>query len=347
MLLLAPLASAAVVTEVPPFLRGDVTVAYSYDRLAGALVERGDDGEEVEVADRVLSEHMLRYNVTFGVAPGAAVFVELPHYVSSTVSYGTLSEMIYDPSTGSGTYVGTNPGTPGTYVQGAGLGGIWIGARGTPFSEAFPKRNNRATWLLEGAFRTGDGSNYWTVNEEGKRGAGPGGTAFRLNTAFSTTFGNSAPYIQGIYQGEGKRTQVVTDADSVTGGAEVEIDPANFGKLVTGVEVLAGRNPANGSVLVFDLHLDVTYTGYGYVPSGHYLPNVLASNSGQPVLQSEQLEPGAGLAVHWRPFENLQIGLNGDAAYHLPQRLEYPYPVYTASDTLRLDLGASVKVRFR
>jgi hypothetical protein len=346
MLLLTPLASAAVLTEVPPFLRGDVTVAYSYDRLAGVLTEEGEDGN-VEVGDRALSEHMLRYNVTFGVAPGAAVFVEIPHYVSSTVSYSALSEMVYDASTGSGTYVSTNAGTPGTYVQGSGLGGIWIGVKGTPFSEAFPKRNSRATWLLEGAFRTADSSNYWVVNDEGKRGAGPGGTAFRLNTVFSTTFGNSAPYIQGTYQGEGKRTQVVTDGDGNTGTEEVELDPANFGKLVAGVEVLAGRNPASGSILVFDLHLNVAYAGYAYVPSGIYLPNVLAASAGEPVLQSEQFEPGAGLAVHWRPFENLEIGLNGDAAYHLPQRIEYPYPVYTANDTLRLDLGASVKVRFR
>ncbi|MFN7145242.1 MAG: hypothetical protein ACK4YP_15825 [Myxococcota bacterium] len=342
---LLPLASAAVVTEIPPFLRGDIQVSYAYEQLGGTLIER-TGGESLEVGNRTLYDHSLTYGLVFSVAPGAAVFAELPHHLASAVHYGALAHMVYDPGTGSGTYQGTEAGTPGAYATGSGLGGIWLGVRGTPFSEAFPKRNSRATWLLEGAIRTADDTNFWTVDAEGNRGAGPGGTAARVHTAFSTTFGNSAPYVSGTYVGEGKRTVQVVQPDG-TDGAEFEIDPANRGNVRIGVELVAGRNPASGSLFVFDMHLGVAYASHAQLPSGFFLPHVLEASEGGPVLQSEQLEGGAGLAVHWRPFENMQIGLFGDLGYHLPQRIEYPYPVYTGGDTIRVTAGSSLGVRFR
>ncbi|MDP2306718.1 MAG: hypothetical protein Q8P18_11905 [Pseudomonadota bacterium] len=341
---LLPLASAAVVTEIPPFLRGDIQIAYSYEQLAGTLVERGD--EDVEVGQRTISDHMLNYGLTFSVGPGIAVFAQVPHYVSSRVSYGSLSDMVYDPGTGSGTYVGTTPGTEGTQVDGAGLGGVWFGVRGTPYSEAFEKRNSATTWLLEGAIRTGDPTSFWTVDEAGKRGAGPGGTAARLHTAFSTTLGISSPYITGTYIGEGKQTVTVVTPDDVSHG-EVELDPANHGDIRIGIELLTGRNPASGAQFVFDLHMGVAYDAFAQLPSGFYLPNVLDVGAGGLIQQSEQMEAGAGIAAHWRPFENMQLTVNGDLGYHLPQRIEHPYPVYTGADTLSVTLGSTLGVRFR
>jgi hypothetical protein len=341
---LLPLASAAVVTEVPPFLRGDIDVSYSYEQLSGSLQERGE--ENTEVGSRTLSDHMLHYGLVFSVAPGVAVFADVPHYVSSRVSYGALSEMVYDPSTGSGTYVGTSAGEPGTYVEGNGLGGIWFGVRGTPFSESFEKRNSRVTWLLEGAIRTGDPTSFW-VSADDKRGAGPGGTAARVHTAFSTTFGSSSPYVSGTYIGEGKQTVTVTSPDGTVGESEVEIDPANHGEIRIGTEIQASNNKASGSMLAFDLHLAVQYHAWGQIPSGFYLPNVLEVSEGGPVQQAEALDSGGGLALHWRAFTNFQLTLYGDVAYHMPQRLEYPYPVYTGGDTLLIKAGTDLSVRFR
>ncbi|MFZ5480584.1 MAG: hypothetical protein ACOZNI_27725 [Myxococcota bacterium] len=343
---LLSLASAATVTELPPFLRGNVTIGYSYDHLGGALMERGDD--EVEVGDRTVSNHLLHYGVEFGVGPGVAAFVDLPHYVASSVSYGSLSEMVYDPSTDSGTYEGSTPGEPGTYVTGSALAGAWIGARGTPFSEtAFPKRKNRATWLLEAALRTGSGNSFWTMANGESRGAGPGGPAFRFHTAFSTTFNLSQPYVAWTYVGEGATTVDVYAQDGSLLQSGVEVDPANTHDVKAGVQVLAARNDANGSQLAFDLHLKANYATAQNVPSGFFLPQVLATTEGTIVQQSEQFEPGAGLAILWRPMDYMEIDLYGSAAWHLPQRIESPYPIYTGADTLRLAVGSNLTVRIR
>lgn len=341
---LLPLATAATVTEIPPFLRGDVTFGYTYDHLGGSLEEHGD--EEVRVGQRTVADHVLAYGFSFSAGPGVAVFAELPHYVASTVSYDELGTMVYDPATGSGTYEGTNPGTPGTAIEGNGLGGVWIGVRGTPFSEAFSVRKNRATWLLEGALRTGDGTNLWTMKDD-KRGAGPGGSAFRVHSAFSTTFGSTSPYLTGTWITEGKRVVDVYGADGSALAAGVEVDPGSLLRVRTGVEVLAAENRAAGSRMAFDLHATLAYTSWQAVPSGIYLPEVLDASEGQIVQQAESLEPGAGLAIHWRPMTYLQLDLYGDAAWRLPQRIESPYPVYTGDDTVHLTAGTRLTVRIR
>jgi hypothetical protein len=271
--------------------------------------------------------------------------VELPHYAYSSVSYGSLSDMVYDPGTGSGTYQGTTPGTAGTYVSGGGLGGVWFGARGTPFSESFKTRNSKVTWLLEGAIRTPDPTNFYVLTEEA-RGAGPAGMAARLNTTFSTTSGGSRPYVSFRYLGEGPSEVAVTNADG-TAGSTITVDPSNSAGFRLGSEFLAAENKAAGSQVVFDLHLDVDYASHAYVASGIYLPNVLEASKGGLVLQSEAMEAGAGIALHWRAFTNFELGLYTDLAYHLPQRIEYPYPVYTGSDTLHVTAGTNLTVRIR
>lgn len=338
------LAHAANVTEIPPFLRGDVSVGYRFDMLSGSLEEHG--AVDVEVGQRTISDHMLSYRAEFGAGPGVAVFFELPHWVSSTVGYGSLGTMVYDPATGAGTYQGTNPGEAGDRIQGSGLGGVWIGVRGTPFSEAFETRKNRATWLLEGALRTGDSSNLWTIAGE-SRGAGTGGTAFRLHSAFSTTFRSTQPWVSGTFVTEGKRTvDVYGDAGTLLASG-IEVDPASTLELRTGVEVLAAENEAAGSQLSFDLHMGVAYGSWQTLPSGFYLPEVLDTSEGRAIQQAEQLEGGGGLAIYWRPMTYMQVDLYGDAAWHLPQRIEHPYPVYTGDDTFRVVAGSRLTVRIR
>lgn len=343
---LLPLAAAATVTEIPPFLRGDVELGYTYDRLAGSLEERGDEGDVV-VAQRALQEHALSYGVVFGAGPGVAVVVRAPHYLTSSVSYDELGQMVYDPSTGSGTYQDAISGTPGVAVSGSGLGGVWLGVRGTPFSEAFVKRQNRATWLLEGAVRTPDASNFWTLADGKERGAGPGGTALRIHSAFSTTFGSSQPYLLGTWTAEGPRTVDLYGTDGAKLASGVEIDPANTAHLRTGVEVLASENAASGGRTAFDMHVDVNYATWSTVQSGTYLPLVLEDGRSQAVQQAEAMEAGAGIGLSWRPMAFMQLDLYGDFAWHMPQRIEHPYPVYTGEDTLHLTAGSRLTVRIR
>jgi hypothetical protein len=83
------------------------------------------------------------------------------------------------------------------------------------------------------------------------------------------------------------------------------------------------------------------------IPSGLYLPAVLEATAGTAVQQAEAFEPGAGLQFIWRPMEYFQIAFGGDVAWHLPQRIESPYPVYTGDSTLHANGSTTLTVRIR
>lgn len=332
-------ANAATVTEIPPFLRGDIVISYGYDQLKGNLVEDTTVGP-VTVGTRALSAHQLSYGAVFGAGPGVAVFFDIPHYIYSQVAYTDTSVMVFDPETGSGTYADTAVTETPAYA-GSGLGGVWLGVRGTPFSEEFSFRQSPVTWLLEGALRTPHQTDFFDVKSTGY-GGGYGGTALRLHTAFSRHSHGTSPYFAMTFVSEVPYTQ-----DKNAAATAEKIDPGRSVDTRFGVEFLAAQSEASGARLGMDLHARFRYGSWSVIPSGVYLPGVLAISDGALVQQSEYLEPGAGLGLNWRMFEYFQLNTSVDAAWHMPQRIEHIYPVYTGLNTLRLNVGTNLVIRIR
>jgi hypothetical protein len=345
MLALVSLAAAASVTELPTKFRGDVTLGYAYDRLAGPLVETPLEGDPVEIATRAVQDHQLRYGFTFAAGPGIAVYAEIPHSVGNSVNYTSPRTMVYEPTSQSGTYVGTNVGADGAAIEGKGVSGVWLGIKGTPWNEEFRTRNG-VTWLVEGALRTPDSSNLWTVTN-GTRGAGPGGTAYRLHSAWSQTNGASSPYLAVTWTHENLLSVDTFAQDGTQLASGVQVDPADSLRIRFGTQNTASSNEASGALLRFDLRATVDYASDARVPGGIFLPNTLATTEGQSVQAAESLEGGAGLAILWRPMTYLEMNLHGDAAARLPQRIEHPYPVRTGWDTLHANVGLDMTVRVR
>lgn len=346
MLLLATLAAAATLTEVPPWLRGDLTLAYTYDRLSGPLEERPLAGDPVEVGQRAVEDHRLDYRAMFAFAPGVALAVELPHHLQSRVAYGSVQTLVYDPATGTGTAIGTTAGETGVRLSGSGLGGVWIGIAATPFSEAFTSRANRASWRVDAAFRTGDRTSLWTTDEDGKRGAGTGTPALRLATAFSTRTRGAEPYLAGAITAQLAREIEVAGPD---GTAVVTVDPGNFGEVRAGAEILAARTARTDGAgeARLDLHLRAAYQSWRDIPSGVMLAEVLDASLGTTVQEAERLEFGGGLGFLIRPSENLQFALRGDVTAPLPWRIESPYPIYAGPGTVHAQVGAELTLRIR
>lgn len=345
MLALVSLAAAASVTDLPTKFRGDVTIGYAYDRVGGPLVETPLSGDPVEIATRTLQDHQLRYGFTFAAGPGIAVFAEIPHSVNQSVSYTSPRTMVYDPTSQSGTYIDTGVGADGAAIEAKGVSGVWLGIKGTPWNEDFRTRNG-VTWLVEGALRTPDSSNLWTMSN-GTRGAGSGGTAYRLHSAWSHTNEGSSPYLAVTWTHENLLVVDTYAQDGTKLASEVEVDPADTLRLRFGTQNLATANEASGARLSFDLRATVDYASDATVPGGIYLPNTLATTEGQAVQLAESLEGGAGMAMLWRPMTYLEFDLHGDVAAHLPQRIEHPYPVRTGWDTLHANVGLDMTVRVR
>ncbi|HJN72325.1 MAG TPA: hypothetical protein QGF58_00210 [Myxococcota bacterium] len=331
--LIAPL-QAADVTTVPPFLRGDITVAYGADIQTGSLQEPVD-GSDIQVARALHEAHVIDFGATFSVAPGAAVYFGVPTWVIDRWSWSEANAVVFDPNRQLGSMAYGEPIGETVTRTGSGSGGVWLGAKGTPFSESFTRRGNASTWLLDVGFRTPDKSNIYTLDGD-SRGAGNGAPALRIRNAFSTTAGQSQPWLEFTWLRQG-----VTTAD----GLEV-VNPQVLG-VRSGVEVQTYENAVTNAFFAIDFRLGFDYSSWGDVPSGTYLPTVMESTQGQLVTVGEYSTVSAGLGLYWRMFQYGRIDLYGDAHYVMPHRLEHPYPVYTGTDTIRVTAGAELTVLVR
>lgn len=339
--LVAPQAGAAEATDIPPWLRADVGVAYRFDHTGGSLVQ-GDE----EVGRRTVNEHRVVYRGVVTAVPGAAFFLEAEQIVQERVSFPMANEMAYDPSgVHAGTMAGTDPLDAVSDRSGSGFQGVWIGLRGTPFSETFPRRPSMVTWMLEAAVRTANDSPFWTV-QGGNRGAGDGGSAWRVASAFSRRKGTRQPYLGVTWIRTGTYLTDLQDLNGRITAESVELTGPDTLDVRAGVEFGAEEKPA-GSRVALDLHTGFVYRSWETLPSGIMLPEALELTQDIPVTGAETLGVEGGLGVHWRPFRYLQFDLAGEAGWVMPHEIEHPYPVLTGPDTVAFDVSLGMTARIR
>jgi hypothetical protein len=345
LLLAATAALAADATSLAPFKRGDVELRHDSQLESMRLVEAGET-----VGERMTATHHLTLGADFSFAPGAALFVDLPIYFSDRVAFASGREMTFDPNTDSGTYIDASAldidpfDKPG--VQGSGVGGVWVGLHGTPFSQDFARRD-RATLLLELAFRTPDKTNFWTADESGKRGAGPGASALRLGMAASTTLRNTEPYTAFAWERVGALSTDVRDETGALLASAMEIDPASSATATVGTETTVWRDADSGGQVSLDFHLDLGYRSWQDIPSGLYLPSVLDASRTVPVTQSDAVFLEGGAGMHYRIIEYVQLGLGGTVGTISPYRIEHPYAVSSGVGTLGWGVHGYLRFRAR
>lgn len=340
---LSSLSQAAEITEIPEELRGDVEVTYTYDQSRVNLYEATDD-----VGERLDQQHLLTYGGSFSPYEGTAVWFQLPHYASSSLAYSDTYEMVFDPNLDSGTMRNTDSLNNPPTVSGGGLGGLWIGARGTPFSEKiFTGRPDRITMLLDVGYRFKDNSNFYTTNDSGNRGGGPGAAAWRASMAVSTQHRAAEPYMRFLYQRDLNIIQDIRDDGGNVLKQNADLNPADNLEALAGVELLAFENEAAGTKVTVDFFTKLGYRSFQDVPSGIYLPSVVAVSDGDVVTQSETSYVRGGLGLNWRMFEYLQFNVGGDVGTHTAQRLEHPYLVRTGMDTLDFSVFTTMRMRIR
>jgi len=333
-------ARAAELTELAPALRGDVSVRYDLDAAHADLQEGGET-----VGRRVQQAHTVTYKGTFSVLDGAAVFLEVPQIAAERVSYPSAAAMAFDPAADQGTAVDTPKLSRPAGIEGSGVGGVWLGLRGTPLSEElWANRGDRATWMLEAGYRLQDRTNLWTYGPRGTRGAGPGAPAFRLVSTASTTKGKAEPYVRAAWVRTGRINTDIVDERGRTLASGVELRPESRFGLGVGTEVEVRRYGSDGARVALDFRGSLTYHSWQDIPSGTYLPDVLEASVGEVATQSERVGAAGRFGVNWRFHEYVQLNLAGEAGVHTPYRAEHFYPVSAGPG---LVWGATASLRFR
>lgn len=336
--LAAPAAWSADATELAPWLRGDVVIDYRFSAENARLLE----GDEL-VGRRNIQDSLLTLGGTFSFAPGAALFFELPYYSGTKISYSDAQDMALDPNTGAGTMVDTETLDPQPEVYGKGLGGTWIGLRGTPFSETlFPRRGDKVTWLLEAGYRFKDTTSFYTTTA-GTRGGGPGSAAFRLASSFSTTIRNNQPYLTLSMT----RSVPVRDLENTGLQEDQIIQTASTLDMLAGTEIVALARDDSGARFAVDLHGGFGLVSWQDVPSGTWLPSSLDASSTLTATQGEHSYLNGGLGLKYRVFEWAQLDVGGEVGTVMPYQVEHFYPISTGMGTLAWSVDTRLTLRGR
>jgi len=316
---------AADITDQPEFLKGNAGLFTHFNGQWFGLEEAGED-----VGGLAHQANTIGFRAEFGAAPGTSVFIELSGRSKDEFSYTDPRSMGWDPSNDAGSMVngqliegGVDP------VSGSGFQGVWLGIRGTPFSQT---RGAIATWLIEGALRTPDSTNIYSGD-----GGGEGGMALRLANVFSTSRGGTHPYISAVYT---NNKPFYTTATAEV--EEIQVDPTNSIRMVAGAEFDTWIDAATGRDLSLEGRVFFGYNSPSINPSGLFLPSVLPGTEQTAVTTAEYSSFGAGFGLHYRPIRELQVDLNLDVAWPTSHRLEHPYPVMTSLSSSMLSAGLAV-----
>lgn len=350
MLTLLPLAlsltaTAAEVTELPPHLRGDVSVGYGVTVVPDTLREG-----KTQVGSRRSIDHMLHYGVRFGVLDMLALELELPHAASSRIRFSNASQMAYDPVADAGTMKGTDE-IKDTERHGIGAEGMWVRVLGTPLSEdVYASRGDQITWLMGLGYQFKNETAFWNRNESGQRGAGPISPALEIQSFWSTQNNMTEPYL-GVVWTKRFATQTETrNSNGIVTETNLELQDPSTLDIQTGMEIelWSDEDWANGlgTEIAIDLSGIFSYQTAGTVLSGIALPSVLSITEGQPVSQSEGSSLWGAAGVRWRIIRYLDWTINSALGAPLGRRLEHPYDVSTSAKG-KLGWGIGTEFTFR
>ncbi|MCA9492298.1 MAG: hypothetical protein KC621_20335 [Myxococcales bacterium] len=329
-LFLAHPASAADVTDMAPGLGALGTLRYAGSSLDGHLVESGE-----VVAGRKVQRHDLDLGLEFAPAPGVALTLDLALTPSLTFTYADSRTMIVEPEDGSGSYLAGEAVAAPVEIRAGGLTGFWVGAAFAPFSETYAK-GQQSSWRIDAALRPPSASrNLWTT-VDAKRGTAPGGLGMRVGGAFSVDRGVGNPWVQAVYQSEGRVAVDVVDENGNQWATELAVKPASTLLTRFGVAIEGWEDPDLGAAFAVDLYLGGQYQTWQDVASGVYLPNVLEGGRSIPVTSGDSLAGIAGIALDAAVNEYVQIRAGSEFTYRTPYTLEHVYDVQTSADTWQI-----------
>ncbi len=339
LLAVATTARAAEVTDMAPGAGALVGVTYGGSALAGRLVESG-----TTIADRRVQRHDL--DICAEVAPieGLALTLGFATTPSLRFAYPNAREMVSEPATGSGSYLAGPASAETPAVTASGLQGVWLGAAVAPFAERY-QGTTGSTWRLDVGFRTGSkNKNLWTAGDSGRRGVAPGGTAFKVQGAFSSDRGVGQAYVTAGWIKESAVNVDVVDEDGRDWG-ELALQPASTVSLRGGIEIVAFESgpddpPARFAV---DLFAGAGYRSWEDVSSGVYLPNVLDSGRQIPVTVGDQMIGTLGMAFDYHAGEVIRGRTGATFTYVMPYRVEHVYDVRTSADTYTIGWSLTVQ----
>lgn len=348
MLVLTPLwltcaALAAEVTDLPPKFRGDVHVAYGGDfEQAGISEPSPTTGNDRTYAIRNTLRHDLGIRLEGAVWQGVVLTVGLPINIQQAISWPAGRQMLLEPTTGEGSYVGGQPAEISPIVSG-GLTGAWLGVAAGPMRASTTKLFPLDVRLDFGVRISGKNATMYGAN----RGDSPGGPALRFAGAFSHRTGAGNPYLSIDYVRELGGKSAVVSNDGILWADEIAVRAPDRLDVMAGAEIIAREVKGTSTRVAIDAHLSFGYRSAAQVASGFWLPDVLAASRGVSVTTSEYLRFGGGLGLDYHVNEWIGVRIGAEGRWFTSHRVENVYAARTDDQSWGMSWSAALVGRIR
>jgi hypothetical protein len=333
-------ARADALTDGPGTMHGNVGLRTTISSSSDTLIEDGN-----VVGSRTHSQTKLELYGEFSPIKHISLAFSLPYW-NEKYSFQDISTMSFDPETKTGSYLDSSS-SEDMSRSGSGLAGTTLGIFFYPFhNRLFEERADRGAWKLGFQYRLPSEQHFYTTNEEGTRGAGPGAGAWIFSGAFAIPNKIGQPYteLQATYAGvwEGP----VRNDEGQELRTQAEIRPPSSVSLRIGNEITLWEDTAFAHFVELDVYGRATYNSWSDITTGVLLPNTLKSYDDYIVNQSETVQLMGGLATNLQYDSYYHGRLAFEMGMMSPQSVEHLYPIST-NGTLMWSVLFDVRFRYR
>jgi hypothetical protein len=333
-------AHADAITDGPGAMHGNLGLRTTISSATDTLIEAGN-----VVGARTHNQTKLELYGEFSPIKHVSLAFSVP-YLNQEYSFADISAMGFDPETKTGSYLDSSSMEDMTR-NGSGMAGATLGIFLYPFhNRLFEERADRGAWKLGVQYRLSSAQHFYTTDEDGNRGVGPGAGAWQFYGSFAMPNKIGQPYTElkatsaGVWEGP------VRNDDGVELRTQAQIRPPSSVSLRIGNEITLWEDTAFAHYLELDFYGRATYNSWSDVTTGVLLPNILTSYDDYIVNQSETVQIMGGLAT------NLQYDsyYHGRVAFEMgmisPQSVEHLYPIST-NGTIVWSVLFDVRFRYR
>ena len=331
---------AGTFTDAPGALQGDIALRHQFQMSNDSIYQ-----EDKLVGDRSLSQHTSSLVMRVGLVDFMSADIRLP-IGSEKLSFSNIYEMKYDPLSQTGSYLDT-PGIEDITRTGNGLQGTELALNFYPFhTKIYSNRGDIGNWQMGVVYRTGDKSNFYTVDDSGARGSGIGASGLGIQTAFSNKNKHVEPYLVMKALRSNPFTAEIRGDDGTLYEADETFSPANTVDIRGGTEFYLKDDVALASYITLDLFGAYRYQSFQSIPSGIYLPSILESTQDTIITQTELVSIQGGIGTNVQINSLYAFRVSGQAGFASPQRIEHIYEVNTQG-TFQWGVFGEMRFRYR
>ena len=287
-----PTASADALTDGPGYMHGNVGLRTTLSFGSDSLIESAS-----VVGNRAYRSTRVDFYTEFAPIHNFSIALSLP-YQTEAIDFSDVTAMQFSPQNNSGSYINTDAVDDFTR-EGSGIGGATVGIYYYPFhNRLYESRADRGAWKLGLAYRFASSQHFYSTDENGQRGSGPGAGALKFYGAFAVPSRIGQPYAEISAEHSGVLNGPIRNDSGEMVLSQGELRPPSRVAIRIGNEITLWEDTAFAHFAELDIYGKAFYTSWSDVTTSVLLPNTLKSYQNTIVNNSETTGAVFGLGTN-------------------------------------------------